>query len=217
MSFIEYIESGNLEKSKEYLKDNPEYDIHADNEYAFRRSCYYGHLEAAKWLYELDGKIDIHANNDMAFRWSCEKGYIEIAKWLYGLDGKINIHANYNEAFRWSCHNGHFEVAKWLYGLSANKSGSQTKIIGDVMNHQIDGSVVIGNIDIHANNERAFRVSCCKGNIEIAIWLYGLDKEYYNKWIIDNNIENEIVRDKIMEMRLVESKLDIDDGTEICI
>ena len=160
MSFIEYIESGNLEKSKEYLKDNPEYDIHADNEYAFRRSCYYGHLEAAKWLYELDGKIDIHANNDMAFRWSCEKGYIEIAKWLYGLDGKINI---------------------------------------------------------HAENEEALRKSCKNGYMEVAVWLYELDNEYYNKWIIENNIENEILMDKIMDIRMKESRLYIGEDVEISI
>ena len=47
-----------------------------------------------------------------------------------------------------SCLNGHIEIAKWLYSF--------------------------GGVNIHANNDDAFRWSCDNGNIEIAKWLYSL-------------------------------------------
>ena len=59
---------------KEYGK----IDIHANNEYAFRWSCYNGNLEIVKWLLSLKeeyGKIDIHADDESAFRWSCYNGH----------------------------------------------------------------------------------------------------------------------------------------------
>ncbi len=128
----------------------------------------------------------------MAFRLSCYKGYIDMAKWLYGLDGKINIHVDNDYAFFQSCYSGKLEVVKWLYGLD-------------------------GKINIHVDNDDAFRISCENGYMDVTIWLYGLDKEYYNKWIRYNKIENDILMDKIMKMRMKESKLDIDDRVEISI
>jgi hypothetical protein len=194
MDFKNIIKSGDLEKAKKYLIEHPKYDIHYDYKYAdvFRDSCGFGHLEVAKWLYELDVNIDIHARKEEVFRISCGFGYLEMAKWLYGLDGKIDIHIDNEDAFRWSCSNGHLDVAKLLYELD-------------------------GKTDIHAGDDEAFCISCSKGHIDMAMWLYGLDKEYYNEWIIEDKIENEKIRDKIMEMRMKESKLYIGDDVEISI
>jgi len=57
-----------------------------------------------------------------------------------------------------SCRNGHLKVAKWLYGL--------------------------GDVNIHASDEHAFRWSCRNGHLEVAKWLYGLgdvDIHVYNE------------------------------------
>src|SRR3984957_20644461 len=69
---------------------------------------------------------------------------------------KMNIFDNYYKefllkaarGFEWNCENGHINVAQWLYGL--------------------------GGINIHADDEYAFRSCCQNGHINVAQWLYGL-------------------------------------------
>jgi diacylglycerol kinase len=54
---------------------------------------------------------------------------------------------------------GHLEIAKWLYSL--------------------------GGVDIHAENEDAFRNACLNGYLEIAKWLYsfgGVDIHAKNEY-----------------------------------
>ena len=51
-----------------------------------------------------------------------------------------------------SCRSGRLEIAKWLYCIS-----------------QTDGN---DKIDIHADNEFAFRLACYGGHLETAKWLY---------------------------------------------
>jgi hypothetical protein len=60
-------------------------DVHAKNDFAFRRACMNGHLETAKWVLTLGG-VDVHAENDYAFRGSCMNGHLETAKWVLALD-----------------------------------------------------------------------------------------------------------------------------------
>ena len=55
--------------------------------------------------------------------------------------------------FDCSCRNGHINIAQWLYELS-------------IKNNQ--------PINIHVNNEEAFRLSCTNGHINVAQWLYEL-------------------------------------------
>ena len=54
-------------------------NIHADDDYAFRKSCEYEYVEMAKWLYSLGG-IDIHANDDWEFKASCMHGHLKNGK-----------------------------------------------------------------------------------------------------------------------------------------
>ena len=141
-------------KNSEVIKflgdiDN-KFNIHANNEEAFRIACNREDLDSAKWLYSLDGKIDIHVNNEEVFRIACNREDLESAKWLYSLDGKIDIHVNNEEAFIIACRKEDLESAKWLYSLD-------------------------GKIDIHVNNEEAFRNVCNKGYLDSAKWLYSLD------------------------------------------
>ncbi len=42
--FINYCENGDLINAKKYFEENPNIDIHAENEEAFRYSCWKGHL-----------------------------------------------------------------------------------------------------------------------------------------------------------------------------
>jgi len=109
---------------------------------------------------------------------------------LNNLDELIAVYKrdeHINSYFSESCKNGHLEMAQWLYSF--------------------------GGVDIHANNEKAFRFACYRGHLEVAQWLYSLggvdihahndtaftmcnyiiknwlyslDSEYYKKFCIDN-------------------------------
>ena len=89
---------GYINYAKSLITRYDKIDIHADNEYAFRLACQYGHLSVARWLVDLHeygyGKIDIHIIGELAFQFACQNGHLDVAKWLIGLHdcgyGKIN-------------------------------------------------------------------------------------------------------------------------------
>jgi hypothetical protein len=201
MSFIDYIKEGNLDKAKQFLQKNPNYNIHVNNEEAFCWSCYYGHLDIAKWLWDIsDHKIDIHADFEEAFRWSCIGGHLEIAKWLWDISNhKINIHVDNDNAFRSSCYYGHLDITKWLWDISNQ------------------------NINIHVNNDNAFDWSCYYGHLDIAKWLLNLDFDYFVNWIDENKINygikldlQNIIDEKMIE-NMIQSRPQINKDTIIVI
>ena len=134
--FLKTCKMGFLEYAN-YLVNEHNIDIHAENNYAFRQSCLKGHLKLAQWLIQLGEsddytKIDIHAENNYAFRQSCLKGHLKLAQWLVELGEsngytKIDIHAENNYAFRQSCLIRHYELAQWLVQLSNNDYGKFNK------------------------------------------------------------------------------------------
>lgn len=157
----------------------------------FCMACYMGYLEYAKYLYG-NYTIFVRCNNDAAFIGSCVNGHLDIAKWLVGLNNciKINTCSQFNEiearfqyremelsdfinttrmnsrdiyfsllsiklnAFARCCQRGHLDVAKWLIQMS--DSNDENKI------------------DIHSDNEAAFRWSCKNGYMNVAKWLVEL-------------------------------------------
>jgi predicted Fe-S protein YdhL (DUF1289 family) len=201
MYLINYIEEGNLDKTKQFLQDNPNYDIHANDDYAFCLSCYKGYLDIAKWLWNIsDQKINIHAIDERAFCLSCAKGHLDVAKWLWDIsDHKINIHADNEKAFRWCCYNCHLDVVKWLR---------------DISNHKIN---------IHALDDYAFRLSCFRSHLNVARWFLNLDFDYFANWIKKNKFDakiklelQNIIDAKITE-NMIESKPQINKDTIIII
>jgi ankyrin repeat protein len=167
---------GSLEEAKILLKENPDIDISADNEYAFRWACENGNLELAKWLLEKKSDINISANNEGVFRLACQYGHLEVAKLLLEKKSDINISANNEGAFRGACVRGHLEVAKLLLEKKSD-------------------------IDISADDEYAFCYACENGHLEVAKWLQTLNPEKYYFEIINNKIKNykiiKIIENKI--------------------
>ena len=149
-------------------------NIHAtceNYEHAFKLSCKNGHLTVAQWLYSIHC-INIYANYEYAFRLSCENGHLVVAKWLYSF-GNLNIHVNNEYAFGLSCENGHLAVAKWLYSLGEKMDRSDPSSLAQ---GQCEG-IPLGRVDIHADDEYAFRWSCINGHLAVAKWLYSLGEE----------------------------------------
>jgi ankyrin repeat protein len=108
---------GHLEIVQWLLSVNPDINISAENEYAFRCVCYRGHLEIARWLLSVNPNINISAETEYAFRWACSQGHLEIAQWLLSVNPNINISARDEWAFRSACEHKHLDVAQWLQTL----------------------------------------------------------------------------------------------------
>ena len=126
--FINLCKKGDLIWLQQLLKLNPEINISAINDEAFRYTCANGHLHVAQWLLQVSKEkgqdINISAENEFAFRWACYNGHLEVAQWLLRVSKEkgqdISISAKNEYAFRNSCSQGHLHVCKWLKTLNPN-------------------------------------------------------------------------------------------------
>ena len=68
--------NGNLEEAKILLQNNPNINISADNEWAFKLACEKGHLEVAQWLQTLNPfKYVIEVENNKLKSWKINTDY----------------------------------------------------------------------------------------------------------------------------------------------
>jgi ankyrin repeat protein len=84
---IEASKSGNLEKVKRLLRDDPKSHDYKDS--AFVWACFNGHVEVVRLL--LEHGANIHARDEQAMVWVISFDYLEVAKLLveYGADLSI--------------------------------------------------------------------------------------------------------------------------------
>lgn len=173
--------NGHIETSKFVLSINNKIDIHKNKEEAFRLSCANGHIEVIKFLFSLDSNINIHIGKEYAFIESCKNGHTDVVKFLLSVDDKIDIHANRDEALMWTCFHKHTDLIKILISLDEPKNFQKLNHIfqqccyyGNIDIVKLLISLDIG-IDIHSNEEAAFRESCRMDNLKLAQYLYSLD------------------------------------------
>jgi hypothetical protein len=210
--FIVACQNGKLNEAKEiYFKainEGHKIDIRAEDEYAFRYSCYNGHIKVAKWLCQISKKSSSTPTNVGIVKQN-DQFCLPTSKTSENLSvnegHKIDIHTQNEYAFRSSCSDGHIKVAKWLWNLSVNE-GHKIDIHAqeeDAFRHSCySGRIEVAKwlwnlsvseghkIDIHAQNEYAFRDSCYEGYIEIAKWLWNLSVNEGHKIDIHTNNEN---------------------------
>lgn len=174
-------------------------NIHAHGEDAFIMCCKHGHIELAKWLIQLSkenknvGFINIHARGDAAFVECCRAGRIDMAKWLIELSGGnitdcFNMNILKYHAFVICCTHAHFDMVKWLLLELIQNTNTDMSSICDMCSEAFSMSCMVGQltiaqwlyeislsyigvIDIHRNNDYAFRSSILNGKFDVVKWL----------------------------------------------
>lgn len=144
--FINSCKRGQYYKVRDLLN----FDIHYDNELAFRSACQSGNIDLVKLFLDKKYSINIHALNEDAFIKTCKYGYEEIARLL--LDNNVNYHEQNDEALISSIINGNLSIVRLLL------SGERLSTYND--------NVL----------KSAFETSCKNGHSEIAYLLYKLCK-----------------------------------------
>lgn len=154
----------------------------------FQSACRYGaKVPVLEWMLDRS-EIDIHASEDAAFRAACTHSRFDVAKWLYS-KGDVNIHAKDDDAFVFQ-YVGSREDTRGVMELllGACKDMDQT-VAQETLDAMFISLCAHSNgmehaqwlwslnrsIDIHANDEEAFRNACTLARrIEFAQWIYSL-------------------------------------------
>ena len=129
-----------------------EKSLWAADEAKFLDAGYTGDLEVAKrWFMRiLQGTRNVDLYR-IAFRRSCVKGHVHVAQWLMTLDW--DWRKRLQSDFAHACACGQLAVAFMLLAL--------------------------GDVDIHANNDAAFRGACANPSAHhVARWLIRLDPDW---------------------------------------
>lgn len=148
----------------------------------FGMCCEKGYLEIAKWLYDKysPGTINICKLSMQSFMNSCKNGHIDVIRWLCSLDN--NIHKRDKYLIRGCYLNKQIELVRWFHSLG----GIENETYECAFQSACDGGDLSGikflyslenvNINIHADNERAFRLAARNGHIEVIRYLNSLEK-----------------------------------------
>ena len=196
------------------IKLNEEIDLQSN----FVDSCTYGHLDLAKYFYQLgvqlNTPVNIHGwsnSDETIFIHCCRRGYLDIAKWIYQLgkdtNSPIYIYKGYGCAFRNACFYNHLDVVKWFCNDPEMHRGIDFEHNGEAVftdacvNGNLElakllydfGSIDIRKLDIHYNDDEAFRLACSKNQIEVVKWLCSICKRY----------SYEIQNDKIIHLLFI--------------
>ena len=144
--------------------------------------CLKGHLETLKWLYlqlRSDFEIDNESDQRLLFENLCEQTVVQnpnghkILSWLLSQNQFRYIRANKN-GFLYACKNGHLKIVELLLSydimmLLDKNDRLCSRYSTDLTDNRL--------IDIHANNEEAFRWSCSYGRLEIVKLLLSLSDD----------------------------------------
>jgi hypothetical protein len=114
----------------------------------FRYACEYGHVKIAKWLYQ-QHSIPI-AIPPATLHHAFAQGYFDLAIWLWEIGNHPHT-VSYDSEFCDCCIGGHLNLARWLYSKTT--------------------------INIHDNDNIAFRSACAHDHIQVAQWLFTLAQQ----------------------------------------
>jgi hypothetical protein len=183
---IRYLETSQLlgsvgsQRLIEYylMKISKTYQLDLFKQGIFLGLCRFGHLSMAQWLYYQD-RNNFYFHRDVAFFYACTDGHLSVAQWIYSL-GDLNIDTVNEKSFPMACESGHLSIVQWIYSLGG--------VVFDELNiHALfdrvcqRGQLSVAQwlhdrsgLDIHVENDRAFRLICENGHLSIAQWLVSL-------------------------------------------
>lgn len=145
----------------------------------FVHACSNGELIIAKKLHKAGANVNY--NNSAALVEACTHSKIDIIDWLISLDS-MNIHVNDEMAFMTACSVGDLGLAKKLYNMGANYTINNSRALITACRCKqieiIDWLITLNGIDIHINNDMAFRFACSTGEFELARKLYKMDAKF---------------------------------------
>lgn len=203
-----FLDLENCHKKNDYIMGSKFWNL-SKREKLFANACRYNCFNLAKFLY-LD-KMNVRYHRDiygLVIKICCEVGNLKICKWLYSFQN-ININHDDDSLFRMSCRRGRLEIAQWLYHISINEQIIKDDLYCQVekvkewandnkyhslnewiqQNYQIK-KITNNKIDIHAQNNQAFRSSCENGHLEVAKYVYSLG-EIDENGTIDIHVYND--------------------------
>ena len=154
-------------------------DIHARKDYALALSSYNGHIEVVEFLVEIGVDVDT-LSGDYALKAASKNGHIEVVKFLVEKDA--NIYA-YDDAFLLSCENGHIEVVRFLVKIGVSIHIWYNKALKSSCENghiEVVKFLVENGADIHADDDEALVLSSENGHIKVVKFLLNADLEYFS-------------------------------------
>lgn len=138
--------------------------IHSNIDKAIIFGCRNNRINILNWLFDFARQslplFNIHAGDEFIFRETCSGGDVGCVEWLYNYClegfGKININVLSDIAFQNSYSSGNYELCKWLLNTSLTHPHKK--------------------INIHMNNDEAFKINCRNHNRSFVYWLLSIDK-----------------------------------------
>ena len=128
----------------------------------FSSACELEKIELIKWILSLNLV-------ESPFSYSCAYGKLPIIKFLYSSLTVSDLEMH--DAFLSACRNGDLNVADWIYKKSIERGSC---------------------IDIHRDNESAYRSAVSRGHQEISEWLMSFGGIYISKIKKGGNLPNHI-------------------------
>lgn len=183
--FLTSCRNGHLEVIEYMLSLKNHFNIND----AFRIVCSNNHLKLVKYFIsktEFYNKIYI-PDSELLID-CCRNGHLDIVKFLYQLnempDHKISFRLKKNDVFNVSCKRGHLKIAKWIYQL-AIQSGEKINIKDFIKyiskhnrfkHHKVAKFIYSLNQKLPSNERmiNSFKLSCVRGNLKMAKWIYNL-------------------------------------------
>ncbi|AGF85745.1 repeat protein [Moumouvirus goulette] len=139
------------------------------------------------WKYMISVGVDIYINDNYALKWASTIGYLEIVKYL--VESGADIHVDDDYALKWASNNGHLEVVKYLVENGAKDNYGYALVWASEGGHlEIVKCLIENGANIHALDDKAFRLASKNGHFEIVKYLleHGADiksgNDYALRW-----------------------------------
>lgn len=158
---------------KYLYKENPYLTITADIYELFHLAVYNNYIRLCRWFHQ-KFEIDITHNGNEFLVLAINENLIDLAQWIWDKGGNHLTDEQQRNVFLEICKRGELTTLNWFIRK-------------------------FPNIDVHANNEKAFYIACFYYNHEIIDWLYKTHPDI-NVRVNNDEIFREAVKQRNMDI-----------------